>query len=236
MLLLFSFVHLFIPPPSFWFPLVVLEETTKFGGSIQQGAHQLWPIWLNVICSISIYARSGGNCSCSSLRVYLEDRLEQASSGWVPELPGSDVGKELAFLLMGVVSGEAAHNHVVLFDSFFLRGDFHIADCTAETLGVEYVVNRGHHQSCMWSRVCLSSWTRCWWRREHWLWRVPGFSHLPCCRYRRLCTSRSANVTAPVTNLDKYLSGWNLGNSALQLVVETFLFGNSSAQLRCVYW
>ena len=139
MLPLFSFVHLFIPPPSFWFPLVVLEETTNFGGSIQQGALQLWPSWLNVICSISICARSGGNCSCSSLRVYLEDRLEQSGSSWVPELPGSDVGKELVFLLTGVVSGEAAHYCVVLFDSFFLGGDFHIADCTAEILGVEYV-------------------------------------------------------------------------------------------------
>ena len=32
-LLLYSFVHPFIPPPVFWFPLVVLGETTNFGGN-----------------------------------------------------------------------------------------------------------------------------------------------------------------------------------------------------------
>ena len=91
-LLLYSFVHLSIPPPGFWFPLVVVGETTNFGGSIQQGALQLWPSWLDTICSISICARSGGNCSLSSHRFYLEGQLEQASSSWVPELPGSGAG------------------------------------------------------------------------------------------------------------------------------------------------
>ena len=42
-LLLYSFVHLFIPPPGFRFPLVVLGETGDFGDSIQQRALQLWP-------------------------------------------------------------------------------------------------------------------------------------------------------------------------------------------------
>ena len=49
-----------------------------------------------MICSISICTRSGGNCSCSSHCFYLEDQLEQASSSWVPELPGSDAGWEHA--------------------------------------------------------------------------------------------------------------------------------------------
>ena len=100
-LLLCNFVHFFIPPPGFWFLLVVLGETTNFGGCIQRGALQLWPSWLNAIRSISICARSGGNCSCSSHRFYLEGWLEQASSSWVPELPGSDVGWELEFLHLG---------------------------------------------------------------------------------------------------------------------------------------
>ena len=34
-LLLYSFIYLFIPPPGFRFPLVVLVETAEFGGSIQ---------------------------------------------------------------------------------------------------------------------------------------------------------------------------------------------------------
>ena len=34
----------------------------------------------------------------------------------------------------------------------------------------------------------------------------------------------SANTTILITNWDKYLNGWDLGNRVLQLVVETFLF------------
>ena len=37
-------------------------------------------------------------------------------------------------------------------------------------------------------------------------------------------TSRSADLTISVTNWDKYLSGWDLGNRVLQLVLEAFLF------------
>ena len=35
-------------------------------------------------------------------------------------------------------------------------------------------------------------------------------------------TSKSANMTIPVTNWDKYLNGWDLGNCVLQLVIEMF--------------
>ena len=47
MILFYSFVHLFIQPPEFWVPLVVLGETANFGGSIQQRTLKLWPSWLN---------------------------------------------------------------------------------------------------------------------------------------------------------------------------------------------
>ena len=40
-LLSYSFVHMFIPPPGFRLPLVILGETTGIGGSIQQRAFQL---------------------------------------------------------------------------------------------------------------------------------------------------------------------------------------------------
>ena len=40
------------------------------------------------ICSISIGTSSGGNCSCSSHRVYLEGWLELASSSWATKLTG----------------------------------------------------------------------------------------------------------------------------------------------------
>ena len=44
---------------------------------------------------------------------------------------------------MGDVSGEVTHHRGVLFDAFFIRDDFHIVECTAETLAVEYVVYLG---------------------------------------------------------------------------------------------
>ena len=108
-----------------------------------EGALQLWLSWLKAICSISICARNGGNCSCSSTCFHLEGQLELASCSLVPELPGSDAGCEFAFLHMGDVSREVIHHHVLLFDAFFIRDDFHMADCTAESLEVEYVIFLG---------------------------------------------------------------------------------------------
>ena len=37
-------------------------------------------------------------------------------------------------------------------------------------------------------------------------------------------TGKSDNMDIPVSNWDKYLSRWNLGNSVLLLVIEMFLF------------
>ena len=123
---------------------MVLGGTTNFCGSIQQGTLQFWPSWLNSSCSISISisARGGDNCSCSSDRFDLEGWLEQASSSWVPEL------FRLRYRVRTCVSSHGRcewrrHYHVMLFDAFFLRDGFHIADCTAETLGLKYVVNLG---------------------------------------------------------------------------------------------
>ena len=38
---------------------------------------------------------------------------------------------------------EVAHHHVVLFDAHLIRDDFYNADCAAETLMIEYVVELG---------------------------------------------------------------------------------------------
>ena len=46
---------------------------------------------------------------------------------------------------------------------------------------------------------------------------------------------KSANMTFQVTNWDRYHSSWGLGNSVVQLVVETFLFKFSLALLRYVH-
>ena len=91
------------------------------------------------ICSISIGTSSSGNCSCSSHRVYLEGWLELASSSWATKLTGSDVGWERVFLRRDV-SREVIRYHVVLFDALFFGNDFHVTDCTAETLAIEYAV------------------------------------------------------------------------------------------------
>ena len=140
MLLSSSFIHLFIPPPGFAFPLVDLGETTYIGGNIQQRALQLWLSWLNMTCSVSTGTSSGGNCSCSSHHSYLEGPLELASSSWVPEPPGLDARWKLAFLYTGDVSGEVTHNHMVLFDALLIKDDSHVGDCIAKTLAIEYVV------------------------------------------------------------------------------------------------
>ena len=73
--------------PGFRIPRTVLGKTTDFGGSTQQRSLQLWPSWLNAICSFKIGTSSGGICKCSSHCFYLEDRLKVVSSSWVPEFP-----------------------------------------------------------------------------------------------------------------------------------------------------
>ena len=115
------------------------------------------------------------------------------------------------------MSGEVTHHHVVLFDAFFIRDDFHVADCTAETLAVEYVVYLGWVATgAVCDQVCVS-------------FLDPGVAYSETIGYGKFqdsltfCvmgakavgvfehTSRSANMTIPVTHWDKYLSGWDLG-------------------------
>ena len=92
----------------------------------------------------------------------------------------------------------------------------------------------------MWSGLCLSSWTRCCRHVNHCLWLIPEFSHLLCYNFRNYVhhgyrgTHWHEHVTISVTNWVNYLSGWGLGNSILQLVIETLLF--RSAHLWCVHW
>ena len=70
-LLLHSVFHLFIPLLSFRSPLVVLGETTDFGGNIQQRTLQLRASSFNTICRISSCTSSGCNCSWISHCIYL---------------------------------------------------------------------------------------------------------------------------------------------------------------------
>ena len=46
---------------------------------------------------------------------------------------------DFTFKVNGGLSGEITHWHVVLFDTLLIRKDFHIADCAAETVAIEYV-------------------------------------------------------------------------------------------------
>ena len=316
-LILYSFVHLFIPPPGFWLPLFVLAETTNFGGSIQQG-----PFSFDQADSTQfpVSAPEAVATATAALIVFTLKtdwtRLAEAGSlsfqVWM-------WGENLHFS-HGDVSGEVAHYHVVLFDAFSLRDDFHIADCTAETLRVVYVIYLGWvatravcdqvcvsllepgalcnirypsdihlklksreasfaHNSCFsWlialkfctghgsitavSVLCAkfqTDWAietdvmderdfaRFEFRTDILYCTVPTM--LPTIGYGEfkdsltlrvmgtealsimgiaVHTDRSANVTVPVTNWDELLTVWNLGNVALQLVVENFAMLNWS--------
>ena len=45
------------------------------------------------------------------------------------------------FFRTGDVSGEVTHYHILLSDTFFIRDDFHVPDCTAESLAIKNVVS-----------------------------------------------------------------------------------------------
>ena len=64
-----------------------------------------------------------------------------------------------------------SHTLPWLFDALLVRDDFYIADCFAETHAIRVwnLARFSSHQSCIWSGVPLSSWTRCCRRRDHWL-------------------------------------------------------------------
>ena len=88
---------------NWWF---LKKPQTSVAASSRGSVFQLWPSWINTICSISISTSSGGNCnSC----FYLEGWLELGRSMWIPRLPGLDAWWELVFLHMGNVSGEVTH-------------------------------------------------------------------------------------------------------------------------------
>ena len=170
-----------------------------------------------------------------------------ASSYCVPELPGATVRQELAFLHTWGVCNEVAHYHVVLFGTLVIRYDFYIADCAAETLRIEYVVKPGWMVTRNVSakmRVSLLE---------------PGVVNIETIGFDQLQnsltfsvtgteavptvditvhTSSSTNVTVPVTNRDKYLSGWDFGNIVLQPIIETFhrnVDDIGIAHLECIY-
>ena len=100
-LLLHSFVHLFIPPPDFRFPLMVLGETRDFCGSIQQRTLQLWPSWLKHTLQYRHQQQWKLQPQQSSF-FNLESRLELATSSWVAELPSLDAGENLCFFTWGM--------------------------------------------------------------------------------------------------------------------------------------
>ena len=47
-------------------------------------------------------------------------------------------------------------------------------------------------------------------------------------------TGGGDDVTVPVNNWDQYLSGWDFGNSVLQLVVNMFPDDSRSIHLKCI--
>ena len=122
---------------------------------------------------------------------------------------------------------------MLYFDAFFIRDEFHIAICTAETLAVEYVVYVGWVATrAVCDQVCVSllkpgvadvetiGYGKFQDSLTFWLMDTKAVSTIGVTEH----TSRSANVTLLVTNWDTKLNGWDLGNHVLQLVIEAFLF------------
>ena len=128
------------------------------------------------------------------------------------------------------MDGEVAHNQVMLLDTLLILDDFHVIDCSAETLAVEYVVQL--------------RWVATWSVRDEVrvLLLEPSVANMEAIGYSKLqdsftfCvvgtkamasmgisvhTGSSTNVSIPITNWDEYLRGWDFGNSILQLVLET---------------
>ena len=183
---------------------------------------QLWPNWLDANCSISIGTSSGGNCSCSSHTVF----ALKVDWNWLA-VAGS-LGFQ--FLMRGEnlrfsYRGCNRRSHTLPRDAVWRisrwgrlsRSWLH---CLNSCDGVCSLAELSRHRSCMWSGVCLSS------VADVETIGYGEFQNSPTF-YVTGTVDRSANVSDPFTNWDKYLSGWDLDNSVLKLVVETFLFGST---------
>ena len=117
---------------------------------------------------------------------------------------------------MGYVGSKVAQYHVVLFDAFFLRDDFHIADCSAETLAGECVVYLGWvptwavcdqvSVSLLKSGVANADTISYGEFKDSLTFNVMGTEDVSTMGIAAH-TSRNANVTIPVTNWDMHLSG-----------------------------
>ena len=232
----YSFIHLFIPPPGFRFPLVVLGETSDLSGNTQQWALQLWPSWLDAIYSISISTSSSGNCYRSSYCFTSKANWDCLAVAGSLSFQVRMWGENLHLFTCGMWAVKSQRNMWCCY--------IHTADCTAETFAIEYVVYLGSVATrAVCDQVCDSL-------------LEPGVADVEIIVYGEFPnsltfrvmatkalstmgiaqhTDRSANVTIPVTNWDKYLSGWDLCNRILQLVVEMFLFSFRSTHLRCAH-
>ena len=139
---------------------------------------------------------------------------------------------------MGNVSGEVTHYNVVLFDAFFIRDDLHVPDCTAKTIAIKNEVGISWFTTrAVCDQVCISllepgaadTWTIVYGEfQDSFIFCFMGTEFVSTKGIAEY-TSKTANVTVPVTN-------WDLGNTLWQLVIDAFLFRFRSAHLRCVHW
>ena len=136
---------------------------------------QSLPPWYQLSCLLSLE-----HCRhCRSHSFYLAGGLELANSSWIPELPSRDAKCE-HFCTWGCEWGSHTLLCVVLFDAFLVRDEFYVADCTAETLSIEFVVWLGWMAAkTVCEHPCLSCCTRCYQQRDHWLRRIPELCQLP---------------------------------------------------------
>ena len=135
-------------------------------------------------------------------------------------------GKNLMFLHMWDECSEVTHYHWVFCDALFIKNNFYIADCAAETLTLEYVDLLDWMVSGIVSdKMSVSLFDQgCQMRKPL---ATANFITLSPSKLRvpestmgiTVHTSSNADVTVPLTNWDEYLSGWDFGNSMLQLVM-----------------
>ena len=116
------------------------------------------------------------------------------------------VHKLTSIIAYTVLTNNFLVSAIHLFGAFFIKDDFHIAYCTAETLVVEYVVYLG------WVATGDQVWVSL---------LEPGVADTEIIGYGEFQEHQRDHSSH---QLGKYISGWDLDNCIFQVVVETFHF------------
>ena len=140
-LLLYSFIHLFIPPPGFrWF----LKRAQTSVAASSRGSFS-FDQTVSAKFAVSAVTPALVAAAVDAVVTFnLKDDWNWIAVTGSLSFQVRMRGKNLRFFKPAwSVCNEVTHYHVVLFDALLISNDFYIADCTAETLMIEYVVKLG---------------------------------------------------------------------------------------------